>query len=55
MITFIFAIVACGAVGGGMRSHGLELSKQLTLINISPMVYDCFEAETFVYILHSLL
>lgn len=51
MITFIFSVVAFGAVGGGMSSHELELNKQPTLINISPMFYDCFEAETFVSLL----
>lgn len=51
MIHFIFSVVACGFVGGGMDSHELELNKQLTLINISPMFYDCFEAQIFVSLL----
>lgn len=50
MRTFIFSVVAFGAVGGGMSSHELELNKQPTLINIS-LFYDCFEAETFVSLL----
>ncbi len=34
-----------------MGSRELELNKELTLIKISPMFYDCFEAQIFVSLL----